>query len=73
MSNPHSLFATPIVITANSCPEEIAYQAELMLIRSQATDLFLEGRISQNDYEEIISECGVDPNKLNAAIELKLG
>lgn len=55
-----SLTATPIIITNQMDEAELAYEYDLMLIRSQATADLIHGKITIDDYLDTIAECEID-------------
>lgn len=53
-----SLTATPIIIDPDMNREDIRREWESMMIRSQASADFIEGKISVDDYLDTIAEEG---------------
>ncbi|WP_374877173.1 hypothetical protein [Microseira sp. BLCC-F43] len=51
----------PVQITRYQCQQEFEYEVDLMLIRQKALSELIQGQISLSEFEEIISECGIDP------------
>ena len=52
--------ATPEIFTGEECFEEMEAKMRQMLRRARATDAFLKGEISPEDFEEILEINGVD-------------
>jgi len=63
-------FATQLVYTCDTSPEELQYEATLMIRRNSAAKDFVQGQISLDEYEGILYECGICPiNFGNQVIE----
>jgi hypothetical protein len=55
-----NLTATPIIITKNMSGDELDYEYDLMMIRSQAAADLIHGVITIDGYLDTLAECEVD-------------
>lgn len=53
--------ATQIIITDTMCQSEIEHEFALMVQRNMAASDLVRGKISLDQYEDILYECGVCP------------
>jgi len=55
---------TPLIVVPGMEPQELRYETEQMLLRSQAAADLLAGRIDPETYLDLIAEHGYDPSLL---------
>jgi hypothetical protein len=61
LNNFEDFLSMPVQITPHQSSEEFEYEVELMGIRQKALSELILGKMTLSEFEEIISECGVDP------------
>lgn len=72
MSDFNLFLATPVLITASTTDEQIEEEFIKMQMRAIATQEFIQGKISENDYLEIVHDQGVDAYQYLDELEDKL-
>ncbi|MFB2977410.1 hypothetical protein [Microseira sp. BLCC-F43] len=61
LDNFEYFLSMPVQTTPYQCQKEFEYEVELMVIRQKALSELIQGSISLAEFEEVISECGIDP------------
>lgn len=54
-------FATPAIYLSDMNEQEWQFELDRMLVRSFATRDFVNGKLSPDDYLDLLDETGVDP------------
>lgn len=56
-----TFFATPVIYFPNMDPEELQAEIDQMFLRSQATSDFVQGKLSPDEFCDVLNDSRVDP------------
>lgn len=54
-------FATPVIYVPGLDPEQLQAEIDRMFVRSQATSDFVQGKLSPDDFCDVLNDSRIDP------------